>query len=142
MDKQEVVALLGEPQDLGFANGEEQWTYRHYDYLYNLERVKIITFKGGKCVSLKNDEMAEQRSHEIARARAAATRVNITAPQGLNGPLECSKWNAYGKYPPGGGCNAYGCWPAGGECSAFGCSASSHCGAANCPDRIGRLPCE
>ena len=143
MSAAEVTQLLGQPDDRSFANGEEQWTYQSMNYVTSEFTVKLITMKDGKVTSLGNDAVAEQRLHEVEVAKAGATRVNINngSAGGFGYPLACSHTNAFGRYPPGGGCNAFGCWPAGGQCNAFGCSAGSLCRAGSCPQRITSLRC-
>lgn len=132
MSQAEVLHLLGRPDDRSFGDdGRETWTYETLDLRAESNRVKIISFKNGRVVGLKNDYVAEERHHEIARARAGAPK--ITFNRYARGRCRTS---SFGHHPEGGGCNVFGCWPAGGECTAFGCSASSHCGAVSCPDKI------
>ena len=141
MDQATVTQILGAPEDRAFSNHRESWIYSYFSLGSN--GVKIIDFENGKVVGLHEDELAQQRNHEIQRAEAGATKIQIgTTPHYGNGyhsfHRPCDQWNAFGHFPTGGGCNAFGCWPAGGNCSPFGCSLSGECGAVNCPDKVGK----
>jgi hypothetical protein len=121
--------------------------------------VDLATLTGAIIVALadiyaglfsNDDELAKQRQHEIQKAKAGATQIQIgsTSVSGFSASAypafkpDCREWNAFGHYPTGGGCNAFGCWPAGGSCSAFGCSLSGDCGAVSCPQKYHHLDCQ
>jgi hypothetical protein len=149
MDQATVQQMLGAPDNRAFSNNKESWLYPYFDWKEG-NVVKIVEFENGKVTGLHDDEIAKQRQHEIQKAKAGATQIQLgsTSVSGFSASPypafkpDCREWNAFGHYPTGGGCNAFGCWPAGGSCSAFGCSLSGDCGAVSCPQKYHHLDCQ
>lgn len=139
MTKAQVIQILGNPTDRSFEEVYETWYYK--------DDLKVITFESGVVKSLRVDQEEIDRRHEIEKAKAGSTKINIgTTTEGRTvrhrHPLPCTGSNFYGKFASGGGCNIYGCWPPGGSCNTFGCSMAGKCTATGgCPQEIENYEC-
>jgi len=120
MTQDQVLEIMGTPEDRTFRGGQETWLYKSHG------QNKVIAFEGGKVTELVNTDDAKSSLHGATTGKK----------EGL-----CAGSNSYGKFAEGGGCNMYGCWPKGGYCNGFGCSASGFCTNAGCPKKIDSYSC-
>lgn len=75
MTKSQVTAILGNPEHRSFSGTRENWHYKRYGW--GGPSYKIIVFERGRVLEMKDDVVAEQREHEIEKARAGATKIEV-----------------------------------------------------------------
>lgn len=142
MNQDEVRERLGDPTDRRFKEGHEEWIYIKEDYNSRTSRHKVVIFEDRKVVGLDDDQIANQRNHEIEVAKAGATQIQVgIGKSGYRPSYFCSQKNIFGEYAEGGGCNPFGCWPPGGVCTPLGCSELEKCTTPNCPGKIESFKC-
>ena len=152
MEAYQVRQILGDPIDRKFTGTHQEWLYRR-DMGKKQTKEKVIVIDNDHVVALADDEVSAERQFEIAKARAAAPKIeqpyvggrgNLvrgTSSGFVGGGLLCTGHNEYGEFAKDGGCNKYGCWAPGGSCNEFGCSATDECKKDECKNRTPSYQC-
>lgn len=123
MSKNQVIDVLGSPNDRTFQGTTERWIYP----ALTPGTKKVVVFENGQVVEFLNAKATDTVLHEAQGDKL--------------GHKHCDGKNRWGQFSKGGGCNMYGCWPAGGYCNGFGCSSSGRCTNNGCPNKIDSYIC-